>query len=89
MDVPPKYSSPKAEGWLLLAGAAVLMLVLFVKLFFTLYPTLTRANEALKTGRSIKLEAGIKKLLLPLIIPPIPTCNPDLKLNRITELIGC
>ncbi|HEX6430241.1 MAG TPA: penicillin-binding protein, partial [Niastella sp.] len=68
MDVPPKYSSPKAEGWLLLAGAAVLMLVLFVKLFFTLYPTLTRANEALKSGRAIKLEAGINKDSLKKII---------------------
>ncbi len=61
MDVPPKYGSSKAEGWLLLAGAAVLMLVLFVKLFFTLYPGLNRANEALQTGRAIKVEAAVNK----------------------------
>jgi hypothetical protein len=68
MDVPPKYGSHKAEGWLLLTGAAVLMLVLFVKLFITLTPKLTRANEALKTGRAIKLEAGINKDSLKKII---------------------
>jgi hypothetical protein len=61
MEVPPKYGSPKSEGWLLLAGAAVLMLVLFVKLFFTLMPAVTRADEALRSGRAIKLEAGLNK----------------------------
>jgi cell division protein FtsW (lipid II flippase)/cell division protein FtsI/penicillin-binding protein 2 len=62
MEVHPKnIHRSKIEPWLLLAGAAVLMLVLFVKLFFTLTPRLTRANEALKTGRAIKLEAGLNK----------------------------
>ncbi|MFL5745450.1 MAG: FtsW/RodA/SpoVE family cell cycle protein [Niastella sp.] len=62
MDTHPKnIHSNKAEGWLLLTGAAVLMLILFVKLFFTLSPVLTRANEALRSGRAIKLEAGLNK----------------------------
>ena len=54
-------NAPKTEGWLLLAGAAAFMLVLFVKLFLTLMPALKRGNEALKTGRAIKLESGINK----------------------------
>lgn len=61
MDVPPKYGSPKTEGWWLLTGAAALMLVLFVKLFFTLLPGLSRSAEALKTGRALKLEPGLNK----------------------------
>src|SRR5438094_9925519 len=62
MDTQPKnIHSNKAEGWLLLTGAAVLMLVLFVQLFFTLSPALTRADEALRSGRAIKLEAGLNK----------------------------
>jgi cell division protein FtsW (lipid II flippase) len=61
MDIPKNSYSKKLEGWLLLASSAVLMLVLFVKLFFTLSPALTRADEALRSGRAIKLEAGLNK----------------------------
>ncbi|AEW01053.1 penicillin-binding protein [Niastella koreensis] len=62
MEVNPKnIHSSKVEGWILLTGSAVLMLVLFVKLFFTLSPALNRADTALKTGRAIKLEAGLNK----------------------------
>ncbi|OQP54300.1 penicillin-binding protein [Niastella yeongjuensis] len=62
MDIPKdSYSKRKTEGWVLLASSAVLMLVLFVKLFFTLSPALTRADEALRSGRAIKLEAGLNK----------------------------
>lgn len=61
MDIPSKHSSSKNEGWILLTGSAVLMLVLFVKLFFTLYPNLTRANEGLQTGRAIKIESVLNK----------------------------
>jgi hypothetical protein len=69
MEVPRStYNSNKAEGWLLLTGAAVLMLVLFAKLFFTLYPGLTRSNEALQNGRAIKVEAALNKDSLKKII---------------------
>jgi cell division protein FtsW (lipid II flippase)/cell division protein FtsI/penicillin-binding protein 2 len=70
MELPSKstYNAPKAEGWLLLTGAAVLMLVLFVKLFLTLTPQLTRAEQALQQGRAIKLEAGLNKDTLRKII---------------------
>ncbi|MBO9203412.1 MULTISPECIES: FtsW/RodA/SpoVE family cell cycle protein [Niastella] len=62
MEVNPKNTNKsRQEAWLLLAGAAVLMLVLFVKLFITLSPALNRAEVALKTGRAIKLEAGLNK----------------------------
>jgi cell division protein FtsW (lipid II flippase)/cell division protein FtsI/penicillin-binding protein 2 len=69
MEDPSKtYNAPKTEGWVLLTGAAAFMLVLFVKLFFTLSPQLKRADTALKTGRAIKLEAGLNKDTLGKII---------------------
>jgi hypothetical protein len=40
MELPSKntYEAPPSKGWLLLAGAAAFMLVLFVKLFLILSP---------------------------------------------------
>jgi cell division protein FtsW (lipid II flippase)/cell division protein FtsI/penicillin-binding protein 2 len=63
MELPPKstYETPQSKGWLLLAGAAACMLVLFVKLFLTLSPKLKTAAAALQNGRAIKLEAGLNK----------------------------
>ncbi len=69
MDAPRStYNSNKTEGWLLLTGAAVLLLVLFGKLFFTLYPGLTRSNEALHNSRAIKVEAALNRDSLKKII---------------------
>lgn len=45
-----------------------MMLVLFVKLFFTLDPGLTRAGEALRSGRAIKVEAAVNRDSLKKII---------------------
>jgi len=62
MELPKdSYNKNRLEAWLLLTSAAILMLVLFVKLFFTLSPALRRADAALKSGRAIKLEAGLNK----------------------------
>src|SRR5581483_7300358 len=70
MELPSKntYEAPPSKGWLLLAGAAAFMLVLFVKLFLTLSPKLKTAATALQNGRAIKLEAALNKDTLGKII---------------------
>jgi cell division protein FtsW (lipid II flippase)/cell division protein FtsI/penicillin-binding protein 2 len=52
------------EGWLLLIVAALILTMLFVKLFSVLLPPLQKTDIALKEHRAIKLEAGMDKEVL-------------------------
>src|SRR5262245_6590656 len=90
MDIPSKHTngSSRTEAWVLLAGAAVLMLILFVKLFFTLSPGTTRAKEALRAGRAIKLEAGMNKDSLRKIITTGNYFTDDRDVNLLVDSLS-
>jgi len=56
------------EGWFLLGAAALILGFYFYKLYNTLEPQLQKAEQALREGRAIKLEAGVDKDKLKKII---------------------
>ncbi len=61
-------STSVAEGWFVLLSAALILLLLFFKLFYALQPDLNKADTALHERRAIRLEAGLDKSLLKKII---------------------
>ena len=61
-------NNSKMEGWLLLAAASAIVLLLFVRLYNATGPELERANTALLEHRAILLDKGLDKDLLTRII---------------------
>ena len=51
----------RREGWLLLTGAAIVLLILFYQLYQALLPQLDRTDKLLKEGAAVKLERVISK----------------------------
>lgn len=58
----------RKEGWLLLTGAALILLFLFYNLFQALTPQLDKTNTALLEGRALKLESVVNKEVLRKVI---------------------
>lgn len=58
----------KAEGWLLLVAASLMLLLLFVQLYTATSPEPERAAGALREQRAVKLEAGMDAAILKKII---------------------
>ena len=56
------------EGWLLLTGAALILLFLFFKLYQANTPPLERASNALREGHALKLHGLVNKDVLRKII---------------------
>jgi cell division protein FtsW (lipid II flippase)/cell division protein FtsI/penicillin-binding protein 2 len=55
------YRVKRGEGWLLLTGAAVILLLLFFTLYTALSPQLQKADALLKEGRAVKLEGALDR----------------------------
>jgi cell division protein FtsW (lipid II flippase) len=70
MTVRTKHTNIAAtrEGWVLLTGAALVLLFLFVKLFFALDPQLAKARSALQEKRTLVLSSVVDKEVLKKII---------------------
>lgn len=58
----------RKEGWLLLTGAALILLLFFFKLWQALSPQLEKTTTALREGSALKLESVINKDALKKII---------------------
>lgn len=58
----------RKEGWLLLTGAAFILLLLFFKLYQALSPQLEKTDAALLEGRALKLERVVNKEVLKKVI---------------------
>ena len=56
------------EGWWLLLTAALILTILFIKLFAVLRPELNKTDAAIREHHAIKLQAGMDKELLKKII---------------------
>ncbi|MFT3934527.1 MAG: FtsW/RodA/SpoVE family cell cycle protein [Chitinophagaceae bacterium] len=61
-------NSTKAEGWILLTAASLILVLLFVKLYTVTNPELEKAATAIGQQRAIKLQAGMDKEVLKKII---------------------
>ncbi|MFD1142990.1 FtsW/RodA/SpoVE family cell cycle protein [Larkinella insperata] len=57
-------SAPVSSGRLYLAGATVMLLLLFIRLYVNLLPNLNQAQEALASGRALTLTPGVKSAAL-------------------------
>jgi cell division protein FtsW (lipid II flippase)/cell division protein FtsI/penicillin-binding protein 2 len=62
------FMGRQKENWLLLCGAAVLMLVLFLKLYWTLQPSLEAVEASMNTRSAIRLEPGVQHTALKKIL---------------------
>src|SRR5450432_29488 len=62
------YNNTRKEGWMLLGIAAVILIVLFVRMYAALAPELEKAETALLEYRAVKLDGAIEEDLLKKII---------------------
>lgn len=60
--------SLKKQGWWMLTGAALILLLLFWRLYFVLAPQLAKTATALQEGRAMLLDNVVNKALLQKII---------------------
>jgi cell division protein FtsW (lipid II flippase)/cell division protein FtsI/penicillin-binding protein 2 len=80
--------STSVEGWLLLTGAALILLFLFFKLFDAIRPQLEKAEMALLTKRAIKLEGIVDKEVLKKIIADGNYYNDQRDINLLADSLS-
>jgi cell division protein FtsW (lipid II flippase)/cell division protein FtsI/penicillin-binding protein 2 len=61
-------NNTRKEGWMLLGIAAVILIVLFLRMYAALAPELEKAETALREHRAVKLDGAIDEDLLKKII---------------------